>query len=906
MRVLNTAMLQNLSRIALICILMLLFASNLKSQVPFQRTAGLSGHESVYSVLPVSDGYLLAGLINSAGAGEMDILLVKTYPDFSTDWSKTFGGDQNDYPHSIISCSDGGYLIVGRTESFGEGEEDVLLIKLNAAFDVEWEKTYGDDKIERGYCVIENGSGNFIIGGQTQSGKGGLVFEVDADGNLNWSKTYGFHESSFRCYNVLRADNGNYVFDGLYESVGESFNYMLMEIDPDGNLQWAKTYNASGDDHTSDISLVTGDAYYILGRSTSFSNGSWDLHLIKTDLNGEFVWAKNYASAEDMWASQMLLTSDNELLLTCHTDLFDRLNNDIIILKCDLDGNLLWGKSYGGTGLDNQHFGNHRVLMEVHSDLFTLVGKTSSFGQGLEDIYYIGFDQEGKSACNEYPYPITVTDHALTTENVALPVENFSQGINNTTLLSGQVSLIDSLLCPAEQPPIALFSASNTNICIGGCIDFADESLNDPDQWEWSFEGAVPSTSSVPSPSGICYPDTGCFDVQLIVHNDGGSDTNLLPDYICVYEVPAFSLGEDTSLCYGDSIVLEAPDGFATYLWNTGSTEQMIKVGESGEYHVWIEDEFGCSGGDTIGISVNAPIIFDIGQDTSLCAGDSIWLSAPPGYASYTWQDGSDDMDLLVLDNGVYWLEVADDLGCIGSDTVLISFSPLPQPDLGPDTAFCDESYLLEAGEGYSLYEWQDGSTEPEFLVEMSGQYWVEVTSDEGCRGGDTVNVDITLMPDIWLGNDTSFCKEISLLLDAGNDFDQYLWQDGSSVSDYLVTGEGIYWVHVQFKGCEDGDTLVVTEDCPSLIWFPNSFTPNGDGKNDFFMPVYDNIQTYSLLVFDRWGTMLFESNDVESGWDGNFKGQPLPTGVYVFLATYSNEQSGISETIRGTLTLLR
>lgn len=906
MRIRKTEILKSLIRITVICILLMFSSSALKSQVPFQRTAGLSGHESVYSVLPVSDGYLLTGLINSAGAGEMDILLVKTYPDFSTEWSKTFGGDQNDYPHSIISTSDGGYLIVGRTESFGEGEEDVLLIKLNAACDIEWEKTYGNDKIERGYCALETGSGDFVIGGQTQSGKGGLVFEVDPDGNLNWSKTYGFHESSFRCYNIVRSDNGNYVFDGPYESPGESFNYMLMEIDPDGNLQWAKTYNASGDEHTSDVTLVTGDGFYILGRSTTFSNGSWDLHLIKTDLNGDFLWAKNYASVEDMWASQMMLTSDNELFLTCHTDLFDRLNNDIIILKCDLDGNLIWGKSYGGTGLDNQHFGNHRILMEVHDDLFTLVGKTSSFGQGLEDIYYIGFDKDGKSACNEYPYPITVTDHTLPTENVALPVEAFAQGINTPTLITGQVDLIDSLLCPAEQPPIALFSASNNNICIGGCIDFIDESLNDPNQWEWSFEGAVPSSSSDPSPPGICYPDTGCFDVQLIVHNDGGSDTNIFRDYICVYEVPVFSLGEDTTLCYGDSILLEAPEGYASYLWNTGSTEHMIRVGESGEYQVAIEDEFGCSGGDAIVVNVNAPVTFDIGPDSTLCEGDSIRLSAPPGYFSYTWQDGSDGPEFLVQEEGIYRVGISDDLGCTGSDSAYIAFASLPKPDLGPDTAFCDANYLLQAGEGYAFYEWQDGSSDPEFLVEVTGEYWVEVTSNAGCRGADTVNIEITMMPDIWLGNDTTYCKEISLLLDAGSDFDQYLWQDGSSAHDYLVSGEGIYWVRVDFKGCEDADTLIVTEDCPSLIWFPNSFTPNGDGKNEVFKPVYDNISAYSLLVFDRWGTLLFESRDVENGWDGNFKGKPLPSGVYVFMATYSDEQSGISETIRGTLSLLR
>lgn len=954
---------------------MVFYPAMLHAQEPFQRTAGLSGYESVNCLLPLSDGYLAAGATNSAGAGKYDIMLMKTRLDFSTEWCKIYGGGENEYPHTLLACSDGGYLIVGRTESFGEGEEDALVIKLNASFDIEWKKTYGKDKTERAYSALETQTNGYLIVGTTQSGKGGLVFEIDLAGNLKWSKTYGFHESSFVCHNVLMTDDGNYLIDGPYESVGQSFNYLLIKIDPTGNLLWSKSYNADEDDKTSDIVKVPGNGYYILGRSTSFSNGSMDLLLVKTDLNGNFQWAKNYASTEDMWASQMLLTSDNELLLTCHTDLF-KMNNDIVVLKCDLDGNLLWGKSYGEAGLDNMNFGNHRSTIEVHPNLFTIVGKTSNWGQGLEDVYFVGFDKEGESACNVYPYSVVVTNHALPTGNVPLPVETFDPVAKDPALILNDIILIDTLLCPHDQTPIALFSASNTILCAGDCIDFTDQSTNDPNFWDWSFEGAIPAVSSDTSPSNICYPNAGCFDVQLIVHNFAGSDTLLLEDYICVTQGPDFSLGSDTILCFGDSIPLNGPTGLPHYLWNTGSSDPEITINQTGEYWLEVEDNQGCSSTDTIYVEISNEIIVElgpdtalctgdsltliapsayagyfwstgssapelivkqageywlevednngcsaadtilvdfrdqisinIGSDTTLCTGDSILLSAPPGFQSYYWQDGSTAEELLVKQEGAYWVEVSNDDGCSGSDTVYISFAALPDVNLGNDTLVCNGGILLEAGEGYDNYLWQDGSSFHDYPADTSGTYWVEVSNVTGCMDADTIIVETVEIPAVFLGNDTSFCKEISLLLDAGSNYDHYQWQDGSLSTTFLAEEAGVYWVQVDLKGCPDGDTLVIVEDCPTLIWFPNGFTPNGDGKNDEFKPVYDNVKEYSLFIYDRWGGLIFESKDVETGWVGKINGKPAPTGVYVFKASYRDVQKAVDESTSGVITLIR
>ena len=112
-------------------------------QTSFQRTIGTVNNESVYSFAENDNGYLFAGTINGAGAGGDDILIVETDFSYNIQKSITLGGPQNDFPRSVIKCEDGGYAIIGSTYSYGAGNEEIILIKLSQALDLEWVKTYG-------------------------------------------------------------------------------------------------------------------------------------------------------------------------------------------------------------------------------------------------------------------------------------------------------------------------------------------------------------------------------------------------------------------------------------------------------------------------------------------------------------------------------------------------------------------------------------------------------------------------------------------------------------------------------------------------------------------------------------------------------------------------------------------
>ena len=158
----------------------------------------------------------------------------------------------------------------------------------------------------------------------------------------------------------------------------------------------------------------------------------------------------------------------------------------------------------------------------------------------------------------------------------------------------------------------------------------------------------------------------------------------------------------------------------------------------------------------------------------------------------------------------------------------------------------------------------------------------------------------------VSLGKDTLFCDGRPIVLHTGIHATGYQWQDGSTDSTFTVLQPGIYWVIVQKEGCNARDSIRIRE-CVSPLWFPNVFTPNGDGVNDTFHPVGKGVLQYNIIIFNRWGKKVFESDSIEPGWDGTFGGRLCSDGVYKFIATYQlTESSGETYHANGSVTVLR
>ncbi|MEZ5196495.1 MAG: hypothetical protein R2764_08875 [Bacteroidales bacterium] len=270
-------------------------------------------------------------------------------------------------------------------------------------------------------------------------------------------------------------------------------------------------------------------------------------------------------------------------------------------------------------------------------------------------------------------------------------------------------------------------------------------------------------------------------------------------------------LGNDTTICSNENIILDPGIGYSNYLWQDGSEDTSFVVYNSGTYWVEVIDTFGCTGSDTIHIDFYPSPEINLGNDTLLCQGDSIIINANGNYNSYIWNTGSTDSSITVYTSGIYIVEVYNDYSCSTVDSIQIDYYPYANEELelGPDTIFCPGTgFILNAGSGYTSYQWQDGSNDSIFIADTAGIYWVFV--ENPCSSGsDTIVLEMHPQTIIDLGNDTTVCHDEYVLLNPGFGFYSYLWQDGSTNQFLGANQTGSYWVEVEDEnGCFAYDTI--------------------------------------------------------------------------------------------------
>jgi len=185
-------------------------------------------------------GFIVAGYTNSFGAGDYDFWVLKLKSGGQLEWGYTYGGKNLDQAHEVRRTSDGGYIVIGPTKSFGAGDYDIWLLKLNGRGRIQWQKTYGGPKADYGHSVYPAADGGFIIAGSTSSfGSGGFdcwILKLDSKGSIQWEKTYGGsnHDSAFSARPLRK---GGYVAAGRTASFGAGgFDVLVMKLGKNGNI----------------------------------------------------------------------------------------------------------------------------------------------------------------------------------------------------------------------------------------------------------------------------------------------------------------------------------------------------------------------------------------------------------------------------------------------------------------------------------------------------------------------------------------------------------------------------------------------------------------------------------------------------------------------------------------------
>jgi uncharacterized delta-60 repeat protein len=359
------------------------------------KVYGGSQVDTVYSMQQTADGgFIIAGTTNSFGAGSMDIWILKLDSNGDPVWQKTFGGAGNDEAYSIQQTADGGYVVAGRTESFGAGKGDIWILKLDSNGDTVWQKTYGGTKEDYVFSIQQTADGGYVMAGRTES-FGVVNFDVwvlklDSNGNALWQKTYGGSGWDI-AYSIQETADGGYVVAGFTESVGAGkYDIWVLKLDNNGNAIWQKTYGGSGNDYAITVQQTADGGYVVAGHIESFNAVGYDVWVLKLDDNGNVIWQKRYGGSGNDYSLSMQQTADGGYVMAGWTDSFGTGGDDVWVLKLDDNGNVIWQKRYGGSGNDGAY-----SVQQTADGGYVMAGWTYSFGAGLSDMWILKLDSNG-------------------------------------------------------------------------------------------------------------------------------------------------------------------------------------------------------------------------------------------------------------------------------------------------------------------------------------------------------------------------------------------------------------------------------------------------------------------------------------------------------------------------------
>lgn len=396
---------------------------NLQS-IAWIKSFGGSGDDTPRSIIQTNDGgFAVLGFTNSTDGdlafksiGVNDYWLLKLDADGNLQWQRTYGGSKDDRGQQVLQTSDGGYAIAGYAMSDdgdgsnNEGFHDNWVVRLDASGNILWEKSFGFSGHDHSYDIVETVDGGFFFSGfldvTSSNGEGATEknsslsahgvgefwgTRIDANGNLIWRKFFGGTNND-RSFAVVNAFDGGFVLTGASESddfdISDpkgSYDFWVVKVNKNGDMEWERSFGGTGIDQAQDI-IKTSDGHYIIVGNTfstdtqvTKNNGESDVWVIKIDGSGNLIWQKTYGGASFDAAHGAYQTSDGAILIAGNSksnngDATENFGeNDLWLVKADIEGNIENQRSFGGTDLDFAY-----DVLETFDGSILLVGETGS------------------------------------------------------------------------------------------------------------------------------------------------------------------------------------------------------------------------------------------------------------------------------------------------------------------------------------------------------------------------------------------------------------------------------------------------------------------------------------------------------------------------------------------------
>jgi hypothetical protein len=345
----------------------------------FRKVFGGEFQDEGNSVQQTKDGgYVITGYTNSIGAGGDDVFLLKVNAAGDSEWTRTFGGPKDDRGLSVKQTKDGGYIITGYTWSFGAGRQDIYLVKTDTNGHEIWAKTFGDTGIDQGYAIAETNDGGIILGGNICDY--GVLIKTNAIGNVSWIRKY-YKEGYWCCVgNVEQTSDEGYV---LLLKDGGHYLDSLIKVDANGFEIWSKEFYA----------FYAGNAQQTIDRGYMIIIGDFNLCpspyscgicLIKTDSYGDSIWTKTFCIRNALNNCAVQQTKDGGYIVI--SDCYPGYS----MLKTDKNGEEEWYKDFG-LGKSFTAY----AIQQTSDGGYIIAGSGSSNFQNSLQIYIIKTDETG-------------------------------------------------------------------------------------------------------------------------------------------------------------------------------------------------------------------------------------------------------------------------------------------------------------------------------------------------------------------------------------------------------------------------------------------------------------------------------------------------------------------------------
>lgn len=678
-------------------------------------------------------------------------------------------------------------------------------------------------------------------------------------------------------------DNGNNLYIGDYNDV-------IRKIDVSGNIS---TFAGTG------ITGYSGDGGPAILANLRFTEGR-----ISIDNNFNNIYFVNYLDGNVIRKITNCITA-SIIQQPVSVTLCNTGNAAFSIIASNMTG-LQWQVN-NGSGWSN--VSNTGVYSGATTSTLSITGAGVSMN-GYQYRCVVG------NSCGNI-FSIVVTLNVLTPTTPIISIST-----SQTTICSGVTATFNAIITNGGSTPVYQWKKNSNNVGTNSAV-YSDNTLTNGDQISCQVTSnanclinniamsniitmivnpiLTPSISITASSINICTGATVNF--SSLVNNTGNNPSyqwrkNGFPVGI---NSPSYS---DNNLNNGDIIACFLTSNYAcslpiSVLSNTIFITVMPMV--------------------TPSITINTP-------STSICPNASAIFTATSQNSGvtpiYQWKKNG----ILVGNNATTYTDnniiQGDVITCLltasgncltsstaNSNSIMMSIYPNPTVSLDHTSWLCEgSSRQLNAG-NFSTFLWNDGSMNQILIVNNIGTYYVTVSDNNGCKASDTTKITTLLFqPKNFLPRDTTICSYGTISLVATPGFKSYLWNVGLNTPTITISQPGLYWLEVlDNNNCKGRDSVVVlSKDCIKGFYIPTGFTPNNDGKNDYFMPlIFGNVKSYNFTIYNRYGQTVFHSTELKKGWDGKFGSLPQDSNVFIWVCRFQLEGEK-QEFRKGTFILIR